>query len=816
MNLPENISQFPITHHLQNICDTLKKAEDRTLILTAETGAGKSTILPLALLSEFSGKMIMTEPRRLATLGVASRVSSLLNEDCGKTAGYRIHLENKISSQTRLEVMTEGILVRMLQENPALEGYNLVVLDEFHERTINTDMALAFLKEAMELRDDLFVIIMSATIQTKKLSAFLNNAPILEIPGKMFPVEVIYKPEVSVENAVFDEIFSQKNGKIQQNLLENAENSGNLLVFLPGISEIRKTEEKLKNELSDDSNIEICILHSSISLEEQKHVLSPADKGKRRIILSSAIAETSLTVPGVTCVIDSGLARVNRLNVNTGMENLVTETVSEFSAEQRKGRAGRLQSGKCIRLWNQFDVLQKELQPEILRTDLIQFVLECAERGIYDVSKIDLLDKPTVNAWNSARKLLSEIGFIDEQNRILPAGKLALQLGISPRLAGIAIAGSNSQGILSQKAREFLIKFSQYSQNSLNIKNQFLTNLQNKIQKNSANLNKIQRNLLKFGEFSQEKNQNSAILLLAGFPDRLAVRISDVGISPAEYQFPGGRKAKLHSSIKSFSKWIVAPEVMAGKTEGIIFSLEELPEHETNEWLNKNAKTKTTARFENGKIIKIESLCYGEIILQEKFLPASQEDYAAAWINEVHTKGISCLPSDSKIETFLQKIQFYNQQKTEYEEKIQNLQEKPEEWLSPFISGKLTAQTVFDALYWYLDGIKIDEEVPSQIILPNGNRAKIKYEKLASPEDKNKLVLRPVIEIIIQRAFSCTQTPEICGMKVLFRLLSPAQRPLQITDDLENFWQSTWPEICKEMKGRYPKHNWDPAKPQKD
>jgi len=814
MNFPETINKFPITQHLDNICSSLKNSKNHVLILTAETAAGKSTVLPLALLQAFNGNIIMTEPRRLATLGVANRVASLLEEECGNTVGYRIHLENKISSQTRFEIITEGILVRMLQQDPALENYNVVVLDEFHERTINTDLALAFLKEAMELRDDLYVIIMSATIQTKRLSDFMNNAQIMQIPGKMYPVDVVYQPETNIENAIISEIFSLKNSKFQQNSNKNVQNSGNLLVFLPGISEISKVQKQLTSQLSDNSDWEICILHSSISLSEQKKILSPSDK--HRIILSSAIAETSLTVPGITCVIDSGFSRINRLNVNTGMENLVTEKVCEFSAEQRKGRAGREQSGKCIRLWNQFDVLQKEVQPEILRTDLIQLVLECAERGIYNLSNIQLLDTPTQNAWNSASSLLKNLDCINEENHITEKGKLVLQTGISPRLGCLAIESCDSNGIISSKAKEFLLKFCQYSQNSLNIQNQFLANLQNKIQKNLVNLNKFQKNSSNFAEFSSKNFQNSSILILSGFPDRLAVRVSEQGIFPTEYQFPSGRKAILHSSLKSNSKFIAAPEVMAGQSEGIIFNLEELPEAQTYDWLQSKKQQKTDCHFENGKIIKSKIECYGQIILSSKNMQASPEDYSLAWINEISQKGLDVLPSDSKTESFLERVYFYNQQTNEYSQKLEKLQFTVQQWLSPFITGKLTPEVVYQALYWYLDGSIIDEQVPLQITLPNGNRTKIKYEKLASPSDKTKLVLRPVIEIIIQRAFGCTTTPKICGMKVLFRLLSPAQRPLQITDDLENFWTSTWPEICKEMKGRYPKHNWDPSKPLKD
>ena len=819
MTFPESIQQFPITEHLENICNTLKASSCRALVLTAETGAGKSTVLPLALLQEFAGagaggtstgKILMTEPRRLAVVGVANRVSELLEEDCGNTVGYRIHLENKISSKTRLEVMTEAILIRMLQSDPALEGINLVVLDEFHERSINTDLALAFLREAMELRDDLYVIIMSATIESKRITDFLGGAPILEIPGRTFPVDIQYKPDFTIDDAVLSAIESDMPST-------NGDDIGKaILCFLPGIREIRSAQMELSQALKAKGNsVELCVLHSSISFTEQKHILTPPPAGTIRVILSSAIAETSLTVPGVTYVIDSGLSRVNRINLSTGMENLVTENESEFSAAQRAGRAGRERPGKCIRLWNKFDVRPKTLQPEILRTDLTQLVLECSDRGIYDATKIAWLDSPQLNAWKSAAELLKTLGCIDQNNHITPRGKACLQLGISVRLTCIGIDGMEiSSSKLSKKAAEYLIKYGQYSQSPANIQNQFLRNFEQKFSKicqNSADFSKIR--------------SNSSILLLSGLPDRIAVRLAETKKSPdgtpvPEYQFPSGRKAVLQNSRHSSAKWIVAPEVMAGQTEGVIFEFEELDSEAAENWLSSRIVQKEVCAFENGKIIKQQNLCYGELVLSSKKLPASKEDYASAWCNEVRCKGLESLPIEEGTKKLIERINFFaqqNHQSTELAQKITNLTEQPEVWLQPFITGSsLNDQTIHNALSWYFSDFDIDKNVPEILILQNGNRAKVKYESLASPDDKTKLVLRPVIEIIIQRAFGVTITPKIAGMKVLFRLLSPAQRPLQITDDLENFWTSTWPEICKEMKGRYPKHNWDPSRPQKD
>ena len=788
--MTEEIQKFPITPYLEQICDTLKKSPSHFLVLTAETAAGKSTVLPLALLEHFSGKIIMTEPRRIAVLGVANRVDELTEKP--KEVGYKIHLESRITCETRLEVVTEAILVRQLQSDPALEDYNVVVLDEFHERSVNTDLALAFLKEAMQLRDDLFVVIMSATIDTKKLKRWLSlpkppeEVPVISIPGRQFAVNVVYEPEKSIVSAVRQGI-------------RYAGDSGNILVFLPGISDIRKAQEALLeiNEFYDDSENELCILHSSISLEEQKRIISPASPdGKRRVILSSAIAETSLTVPGVNVVIDSGLSRVNRMDINTGMEKLTTEKESDFSAEQRKGRAGRLCEGTCIRLWEKHDVRVKDFPPEILRADLVPLVLECSERGIYSVEGIDWLDSPSVAAWTESVRLLQQLGMIKKDGRITEKGKAALTLGIHPRLAGIALmAFDKSAGKLSREGQELLIKFSSYSRSSVELQKRFIIDLESRLKGCNC-------------KDSQEDREYD-FLILCGYPDRLAKRTSEAGVEPAEYKFAGGRQARLYN--RNAPLWLCAPDVTAGDKEAVIFDLVELEEPKINDFLEKHSEIRQICSFTQGTLQKFEVKCFGEIVLSSKKIALSEGDYAQAWLTEIKEKGIDCLPFDAKCESLLLRAEFIEQQNlqdSEKEEDIHNnlysrLKLNANEWLTPFLGGKntLTASTVYDALYWYLEGAEIDRFAPEILTLENGRRCKVKYEKLA--------VIQPVIEIIIQRIFGCFQTPKICGKKVLLRLLSPASRPLQVTDDLEHFWTGAWVEICKEMKGRYPKHNWD-------
>ena len=775
---------FPITPYLNDICETLKKSPSRFLILTAETAAGKSTVLPLSLLEHFSGKILMTEPRRIAVLGVANRLAELAEADSSEPAagknpiGYKIHLESKITRDTRLEVVTEAILVRQLQKDPALEDYNVVVLDEFHERSVNTDLALAFLKEAMLLRDDLFVVIMSATIDTGKLARYLGEeaeVPVFAVPGRQFAVKVLYEPEKSIVAAVRDALRSATGS--------TTGDAGNVLVFLPGIADIRKAQEALleSGDFDENSDTELCVLHSSVSIDEQKKVL--ASSQKRRVILSSAIAETSLTVPGVTIVIDSGLARINRIDLNTGMEKLCTETESEFSAEQRKGRAGRLCEGTCIRLWDQHDPRVKELAPEILRTDLVPVVLECSERGVYNVDGIDWLDSPSKAAWKTSGQLLRQLGLIREDGHLTEKGRAALTLGVHPRLGSIALEAFDiKSGRLSAEGRELLLKFSTYSTSSRDLQNRFISDLERRLK-----------------ACNYEADVKADFLILSGYPDRLAMRTSEPGIEPAEYKFAGGRQARLYSSKAPL--WLVAPEVMAKNADAVIFDFAELSEAKIGEFLEKNCEIREICSFTHGTLQKFEQKCFGEIVLSSKKMPTKPEDFAEAWLTEIKEKGLDCLPKDEKIESLLLRADFITQQKSG---KIKELSsENAREWLLPFLGGatSLTPQIVYDALYWYLDGAEIDRLAPEQLVLENGRRVKVKYEKQAE--------IRPVIEIIIQRIFGCFTTPQICGKKVLLRLLSPASRPLQVTEDLEHFWTGAWVEICKEMKGRYPKHNWD-------
>ena len=815
---PKAIQDLPITEHLDSICQTLKDSPSRILILTAETGAGKSTALPLALLKHFDGKIAMLEPRRLAATAVAARVANLLDEEVGQTSGYTVHLDSKTGKQTRFTVMTDGVFVKQIQSDPFLEGVNVVVLDEFHERSLQSDLSLAFLRQTMQARDDLYLVIMSATIDAKAISAELN-AQILQIPGKLYPVQVEFEPSKSVTSAIINEITNARKSATDRSVATKTEENyrkDTILVFLPGIYEIRKVQAELQEKLSDNS-IDIKILHSSISLAEQKEVLNPVPQNlPQRVILSSAIAETSLTVPGVNTVIDSGWMRLNRINPRLSMQTLVTERVSLFNAQQRTGRAGRLGPGRCIRLWDKNEVLVKQVDPEILRSDLTPCVLECAQWSSAAFGSLEWLTPPQPSAWNSAVNLLEGLGLL-KNNKITSDGKVALSLPLHPRFAAALIFA-----LKSGKKAEGVGFVSQYAeQNNLSPK---------QIKKFKAELNSKIDRLTISTVSSMIKSYSRAKLLLAGFPDRLGLKTDDKSSKEGStYQFVSGRKAFLAKNPSQCPEWIIATDVDAGQTTGRIYAFESINENEIQDYIQTNSKETTRVYFEgkSDKIKKVKIRSLGAIILNETPLQVDADDFAKAIINSVKENGLDSIEIDARTKTFLMRSIFYAQKKShELFTRLENLSSNAEEWLLPFItSNKLQAQTIYDALYYYLKGQEIDSNVPEILVLSNGKKAKIHYQIQNSGDNLTidsllttvrTLKIQPTLEIIIQQIFGCLSNPTVLGEPVLLKLLSPARRPLQITTDLAGFWDGAWIEICKEMKGRYPKHNWDYRLVQKD
>ncbi len=779
------VQELPVYPYLDGIAQALKNSACRALVLTAETGAGKSTAVPLALLSHFGGCIVMLEPRRLAVQAASSRTAFLLNEPLGGTVGCRMRFETKVSERTRFTVMTEAVLVQELQQNPSLDGVSVVVLDEFHERSVYGDLALAFLHDAMGLRNDLFILVMSATIDAAPIAAYLGalagngaRAPVLHIPGKRFPVECVYRAPAADERVA---VSCAKAVRVELCRLK----SGSMLVFLPGIGDIRRCVHELS-----DIDAELLILHSSVPFAEQKKALLPCS-GTRRVILSSAVAETSLTVPDVRIVIDCGLCRAARSDAATGFSRLSTEIESAFSAAQRAGRAGRTAPGRCVRLWAEHDSRVRIRPPEILQSDLARAVLECAAWGAPELESLAWLDAPPRGAWQAARELLTALGCVSGSGSITEKGRCCLSLGVHPRIGCVALEGTETALRLAARAscdEEGGDERRAYEQ------------LRFRLERLGVRI----------------RGGGSALALLAGFPDRLARHCGD-----GAYQLASGPVVSAKDAAPPFAQWIAVTDAGSAGGRLTAYGWERLSDTEAESFARARAVSSEETRCGGApdwSIRTVSYVRYGAIVLEARQVPASQAEAARAVCEAAAEQGLGALPLDGKAQKLLLRARFYAGVRRgggaeRGEEALdcarsgdeQALARCAQTWLSPFVTGsELRAETVYGALFWFLGGAELDAAVPEQITLANGRKARVLYEPFAGAAGG----VRPVIEIIVQQLFGCTETPRVCGVPVLLRLLSPARRPLQVTDDLAGFWEHTWQDICREMRGRYPKHDW--------
>lgn len=776
MRIPD-IEGLPVYPHLGSIADALVSSPSRFLALTAETAAGKSTAVPLALLERLPGKVLMLEPRRIAALACATRMSTLIGEEVGRAVGYRFRHESRVSAETRLEVMTEGVLVRALQRDPSLAGVSAVILDEFHERSIPGDLALAFLREIVPLRDDLFVLVMSATMDASRLADSLGCA-VYAVPGRTWPVSIEHDPPPD------SRAFTIPSWAARAARSAALGGKGDVLVFLPGIGEIRSAARELAG-----ADAEILVLHGSVPIEEQRRCLSGGG-GRPRIILSSAIAETSLTVPGVTTVVDSGLARLARFDPRVGMERLVTENESEFSAAQRAGRAGRMGPGRAIRLWSPGDPRPRSVPPAIQRSDLVPLVLECALWGARKRQDVAWLDEPPEAAWEHARELLALLGALDGDGAPTERGKTMATLGVHPRVAAVALTGRIDLAVRASGDEEG--------------------------SREAVRTGQSLRSRLAGRSLPDAATVPDAIALLAGYPDRIARHRGD-GV----YQFPSGRLASLpkadSSSRARQPDWIVAVDVDAGEREGRVWAYETVGNDMAEEWLAERAIESVEASFDGTTVRKSLVRRYGRLELSNRRLDPEPGDFATAYARFVRDRGLAILPWDEASRSFLARARLYHRLRGSPETASDDgLLRDLDDWLVPFLPmggaarAGLSATTLLDALRYRLDGQAVDREVPLRIGLPSGVSRPLSYEEIDPAEG-----IVPVLETRVQDLFGLADTPRICGIPVLIRLLSPARRPLQITRDLAGFWRNTWPEVVKEMKGRYPKHRWpvDPTKP---
>ncbi len=826
------MTPYPIDTILPAIQEAVLR--NPSVILGAPPGAGKTTRVPLALLQTIPperGRIVMLEPRRIAAVSAARWMAKSLNEQPGETIGYTIRFDSRKSEKTRIEVVTEGVLTRRFQSDPGLQGVALVIFDEFHERSIHADLALALcLDVRKQLREDLKIMVMSATLDPGALISLLGNPKVISSAGKSFSVEERY-----ISNGGTDSAGSRVPAAIRTALRDT---NGDILAFLPGSGEIRACDRDLRASLNlNEERIELHPLYGDLPFEEQERALTPS-KDRRKIVLATNIAETSLTIEGVHVVIDSGLTRMLRYDPSTGMNRLVTVPVSKASAEQRKGRAGRQGPGVCYRLYgrHEFQGMASFGQPEILVSDLTSLALELAVWGVKEPETLSWLDAPPAAAWHSGRKLLMELGALDANGSVSRIGREMAALPLHPRLSRLLLKaaeldcvgiGADLAAILSEREIFTRHASSEYGRPEPDLSERIEmlwgwreTKLNNDrldisaakaVDRTSKQLLKImprasvRRNVLKVDD------QTLARLVLCAYPDRICKRREEGG---GRFVSGTGRGLRLAgNSHLAASPYIIAVKVDAGeKAEGFIHIAASVPEETIRiecrdrirtirrvEWDHKERRI--TAAIEE----RLDSL----ILSQRPFTPSDEE--AAPILCEVvrANPGIITITKEVRqfqARTLLMKRSFPEEDWLDLSG--EELLRRPEEWLVPWLQAirtadRLTALDILPAVRARFSRKQIsllDERLPLLVPVPSGNRAKIDYTA-------GEL---PVLAVKLQEMFGLADTPVMAGgrVKVLLHLLSPAGRPVQITHDLKSFWNTGYPLVKKDLKGRYPRHPW--------
>ena len=775
------------------------------VLLTAPTGAGKSTWLPLRLLEHggIKGRILLLEPRRLAARNVAQRLAELLNEKPGETVGYRMRAQSCVGSQTRLEVVTEGVLTRMIQRDPELTGVGLVILDEFHERSLQADLALALLLDVQQgLRDDLKLLIMSATLDNGRLQQLLPDAPMIISEGRTFPVERRYQPLAA--HLRFDEAVAIATAELLRH------ESGSLLLFLPGVGEILRVQEQLATRVGGD--VVLCPLYGALTLAEQRQAILPAPQGKRKVVLATNIAETSLTIEGIRLVVDCAQERLARYDARTGLTRLITQRISQASMTQRAGRAGRLEPGICLHLLakEQAERAAAQGEPEILQSDLSGLLMELLQWGCTDPEQLNWLDTPPAINLQAAKRLLQMLGAL-EGDRLSARGQKMAALGNDPRLAAMLVSTKNDDEAASAAKLAAILEEPPRGGS---------TDLAVAFSRNQPAWQQRSQQLLK--RLNVRSGQPDIallpLLLAQAFADRIARRRGQEG----RYQLANGMGAMLDADdALGRHEWLIAPLLLQGSASPdarILLALpldiealmqtcpELLQQSDTIEWDDAQGTLKALRRSRIGQLtVKVQPLA-----------KPSEEELHQAMLNGIRDKGLSVLNWTPEAEQFRLRLQCAANWLPEYDWPAvdeDSLLKTLERWLLPHMSGvhslrALKALNVGQALRGLLDWSmlqRLDSELPAHYTVPTGSRIAIRYH-----EDNP-----PVLAVRMQEMFGEANTPTIAQGRVplVLELLSPAQRPLQVTSDLSAFWQGSYREVQKEMKGRYPKHVWpdDPA-----
>jgi ATP-dependent helicase HrpB len=817
-------SRLPIAEAVPRVAVAL--AEHGAAVLEAPAGAGKTTLVPLALLDApwLQGRrIVMLEPRRLAARAAARRMATMLGEPVGETVGYRTRLDTKVGPRTRLEVLTEGILVRALQADAALEGVGLVVFDEFHERSLDGDLGLALTLEARRLlRPDLRLLIMSATLDGASVARLLGGAPVIASAGRMFPVEIRYldrPPAVRIEDGVVRAIDRALHRE-----------SGSLLVFLPGIREIRRVERRLQ-ELQLGPEVRVTPLYGDLPPAAQDAAIEPAAPGTRKLVLATSIAETSLTIDGIRVVIDAGLMRRARFDLRTGMTRLITERVSQAAAEQRRGRAGRLEPGICYRLWPEHEqsVLAPFTPPEILEADLAPVALELARWGASDPASLSWLDPPPAAAYAQARTLLRDLDAIDHESRLTPHGRAMASLGFHPRLAHMMLRASEAghgalacdvAALLSERdvlrssagARDCDLRLRLELLDESGAARRLPAGLAVDRGSRQRAMEQARQWRRQLGISAENSSRAAAGRIVAlAYPDRVAQRR---GAKPGSFRLAGGSGAVMDPTDPlAAEEFLAIAELDGDPRNARIFLAAPLTRAEIEAIFAGHIEHTDIVTWNSREqaVLARRQERLGALMLRDDPLPDPSPDAVrAALLDGLRELGLDALPWGGEATALRDRIRFALRLEAGDWPDLsdERLLAGLSDWLGPFLDGitrrsqldRIDLMAALKAMLSWEQQRRLDALAPTHVVVPSGSRVAIDY---GSGET-------PILAVRLQELFGLEETPTVARGRVplVLHLLSPAGRPLQVTRDLRGFWASAYASVRAEMRGRYPKHPW--------
>lgn len=814
--------ELPINAVLPPALDALASAG--AVVLVAAPGAGKTTRLPLALLDaawRADGRILVLEPRRIAARAAAQQMAQLLGEAVGETVGYRVRLESRVGPRTRVEVVTEGILTRMVQDDPTLEGVAAVLFDEFHERHLSADLGLSLCLETRAvLRPDLRIVVMSATLEAAPVASLLGGAPVVVSEGRSFPVSTLWRaprPETPLPLATAQAVRTQWETT-----------AGDVLVFLPGIAELDRTRRAL--EEGGPADAEVLLLHGGLTLAEQDHVLR-RQGSRRRVVLATAIAESSVTLPDVRVVIDAGLARVPRFDPRSGMTRLETTRVSQASADQRRGRAGRVAEGTCVRLWSEGEHanLPTRALPEILEADLAALALELACAGISDAGRLRWLDAPPPGALAQARALLLDLGALDATGRATAHGRRMAALGVVPRLAhlvlvaadrGLTRLGCELAALLGE--RDVLRREAAAQDADLRSRVELLRGQGRIGDADRARLDRVRQEARALQRAlphapaaavqpADDDLDHTGALLALAYPDRVAMRRPG---EAARYLLRNGRGARLEvPGALGRSSFLAIADLDGDPAESRIWLAAPLDEAALRAAVGPGLVVERDISWDDrtGAVRATECERVGALVLKERPLrDVPPEAITAALLTALESRGVAALPWSAAARQLRARLAFAHTLAPEMYRDVSDaaLQASLADWLAPALGDarRLSdvdrvdlGEALLQGLRW-ADRARLDQLAPTHLEVPSGSRVPVDYSDPAAP----------VLAVRLQEVFGWLETPRVGDGRVplTLHLLSPAHRPVQVTRDLANFWRTTYFDVRRDLKGRYPRHPW--------